>query len=331
MRALVFERFGDPEDVLQLYDVPVPEPGRNQVRVRMLASPVNPSDLLVVRGQYGRLPTLPATPGFEGVGVVEAAGPGLLWRLRLRHLGRRVAVLNSGGGNWQEQVVLPVRQVVPLPDTVPDEQAASFFVNPATAYALTRRILAVPPGEWLLQTAAAGALARMVIRLGRKYGFRTANVIRRAEREAELRALGADAVLSANDGRLEERVQSLTNGQGVRYALDAVGGSTATEVVSSLAYGGRLVLYGTLSGEPLRLDPRQLMVRQLRVDGFWLSNWVRSQGPVAMLRLFRCLTRLIGEGVLTTDVAGSFPLAQWRDALGRAKAGAGGKVLLRME
>src|SRR5437868_14698593 len=99
MKALVFGRFGEPSEVLQLQDGPVPEPGAGQVRVRMLASPINPSDLMTVRGQYGRLPSLPATPGFEGVGIIEAAGPGLLARLRGLKPGRRVAVLNGVGGN----------------------------------------------------------------------------------------------------------------------------------------------------------------------------------------------------------------------------------------
>src|SRR5436309_11961736 len=103
----------------------------------MIASPINPSELMVVRGRYGRLPQLPATPGFEGVGVVEAAGPGLLGRLRL---GRRVAVLNGAGGNWQETVIVPARQVVPVPSALSDEQAATFFVNPASAVVMTRKI-----------------------------------------------------------------------------------------------------------------------------------------------------------------------------------------------
>src|SRR5436189_4031471 len=117
MNAVVFDRFGPPADVLQLADVPEPQPKAGQVRVRMLASPVNPSDLLTVAGRYGRRPQLPATPGFEGAGIVEAAGAGLLGRLRI---GKRVAVLNGTGGNWQEKVVVPARQVVPVPAGLPD-------------------------------------------------------------------------------------------------------------------------------------------------------------------------------------------------------------------
>jgi NADPH:quinone reductase-like Zn-dependent oxidoreductase len=179
MKAIVFDRFGPPAEVLQVKEIPAAEPGPGQVRVRMRASPINPSDLLVVRGQYGRLPSLPATPGFEGVGVIDAAGPGLLRLLRGLKPGRRVAVLNGRGGNWAEAVVIPARQAVPLPDDLPDEQAAAFFVNPATALVMTRWVLRVPAGAWLLQTAAGSALGRMLLRLGRRDGFRTLNVVRR--------------------------------------------------------------------------------------------------------------------------------------------------------
>src|SRR5262249_40356918 len=138
MKAITFDRFGDPGEVLQVRDAPMPEVGPGQVRVRMLLSPVNPSDVMVVRGQYGRLPQLPATPGFGAVGVIDAAGSGLRRILRAWRPGWRVAVLNGQGGNWQEFVVLPARQAVPVPPDIPDEQVASFFVNPATVLVMTK-------------------------------------------------------------------------------------------------------------------------------------------------------------------------------------------------
>ena len=95
MRAIVFKEFGEPTAVLALTDVPVPEPGSGEVRVRMLASPVNPSDLMAIRGAYAKLPKLPATPGFEGAGIVEASGGGLLGK---RLVGRLVAVLGAKNG-----------------------------------------------------------------------------------------------------------------------------------------------------------------------------------------------------------------------------------------
>jgi NADPH:quinone reductase-like Zn-dependent oxidoreductase len=327
MKAVVFDRFGDPREVLHVRDVPVPEPGAGEVRVRMLASPVNPSDLLVVRGEYGQRPTLPATPGFEGVGVVEASGGGLLGRLRL---GRRVAVLNRRGGNWQEQVVVPARQVVPV-GRLSDEQAATLFVNPASALLMTRWILRVPRGAWLLQTAANSALGRMVIRLGQADGFRTISIVRRPEAAEELRRLGSDAVLATAEGPIENRVRELTGGAGVPFALDAVGGSTGLAAIRCLAPGGRMLVYGTLSGEPIPLDPRLLMVGRKRVEGFWLSEWTRSQGVLTLLRLLRQVKRLIGAGVLVSDVGASFSLDQVRAAVEQAETpGRHGKVLLRM-
>jgi NADPH:quinone reductase len=328
MKAVVCERWGEPDDVLQVRDVPVPTPGPGQVRVRMLLSPVNPSDVLTVQGRYGKQPPLPATPGFEGVGVVEE-GRGLLgWRVR----GKRVAVLNSTGrGNWQEQVVIPARQAVPVPSGLSDEQAAMFFVNPATALIMTRYVHRVPEGEWLLQTAGAGQVGRMVIRLGRVDGFRTLNVVRRREQAEELRRLGADAVVATDEESLTESVARLTEGQGVRYALDAVGGPVGSEVIGTLGRGGRVLVYGALSGQPLSCDPRTLLVGQKRVEGFWLSEWVRDQGVLTMLMLFRRLGKLIASGVLASEVGKTFPLDEVKAAVREAGAtGRRGKVLLRL-
>jgi NADPH:quinone reductase-like Zn-dependent oxidoreductase len=328
MRAIVFDRCGDPAEVLQVRDVPAPEPARGQVRVRMLASPINPSDLLFIRGEYGRRPRLPATPGFEGVGVVEANGGGLLGR---RVLGRRVAVLNSTGGNWQEHVIIPARQAVPVPPDIPDEQAAAFFVNPVSALVMTRYLLRVPSGAWLLQTAAGSALGRMVLRLGRHDGFRTINVVRRREQAEELLRLGGDAVICTGDESIPERVRALTNGEGVRFALDAVGGATGSAMVQALAAGGRMLVYGTLAQEPLALDPRILIVGQKGVEGFWLSDWARGQGILTMLVLFRRIGKLMRAGVLTSEFGATFPLGEIKAAVQQAATpGRQGKVLLRI-
>jgi NADPH2:quinone reductase len=327
MKAIVCDRWGEPEEVLQVREVPEPTPRRGEVRVRMIASPINPSDLLMVRGQYGRQPPLPATPGFEGVGIVEA-GSGLLAR---RVMGRRVAVLNSGDGNWKEQVVIPARQAVPVPKELSDEQAATFFINPATALVLTRYVLKVPAGAWLMQTAAGSALGRMIIRLGQRMGFRTLNVVRRREQAEELLRLGGTAAVATNEEPLAERVAALTGGEGVRHALDAVGGGTGSEIARVLARGGRLVVYGTLAGEPLTVDPRTLMVGQKRIEGFWLSEWVREQKPWTMLWLFRQIGKLMRDGVLVSDIGKSFALTDIHAAVRQAQQpGRQGKVMLRM-
>jgi NADPH:quinone reductase-like Zn-dependent oxidoreductase len=330
MKAVVFSRFGPPEGVLQVRDVPAPaEPGPGEVRVRMLASPVNPSDISYIRGEYGQQPLLPATPGFEGVGVVEAIGSGLLAR-RVR--GKRVCVLNRATGNWQEQVVVPARQAIPVPADLPDEQAAAFFVNPASAVVMTRYVLRVRPAAWLVQTAAGSALGRMVIRLGKHYGFRTINVVRRREQAEELLRAGGDAVVCTADESLVVRVQQITGGEGAAFALDAVGGAAGTALIQSLAAGGRLLVYGTLAGEPISIDPRVLMVGQKRVEGFWLSQWVPRQGVLTMLGLIRRIGKLFREGIVTSEIGATFPLDEVQAAVKQAVLpGRQGKVLLRIQ
>ncbi|MFH5803019.1 zinc-dependent alcohol dehydrogenase family protein [Alienimonas sp. DA493] len=330
MKAAQFESFGEPADVLRCVDRPEPTPGGGEVRVRMLASPINPSDLMTVRGEYGSLPDPPAVPGYEGVGVVESGG-GLLG-LALR--GKRVAVLNGAGGNWAEFVTLPANRCVPLPADLSLPQAAMFFVNPATAYLLTAKVLAVPRGAWLLQTAAGSSLGQMVIRLGVHRGFRTVNVVRRAEQAETLRGLGADAVVVFDEkteapADLAAKVREATGGADVRHAIDPVAGATGGAAVGCLAGGGRLISFGTLSGEPLAVPARHLLFHQLSVEGFYLGKWMDAASLPTKLRVMRTVGKLLSTGVIANDVGESFPLDRVAEAVAEAeKPGRGGKAWL---
>lgn len=329
MKAAVFDRFGEPAEVLSVRDdQPVPEPGPGQVRVRMILSPVNPSDLLVVRGLYGVLPTPPATPGFEGVGIVDKVGSGLLGRLVK---GKRVTVINDKGGNWAEYAVIPARQARPIPSDIPDEQAASYFVNPATALAMVRHVLRVPQDGWLLQTAAGSALGKMIIKLCKHDGIRTINVVRRHDAIDELKAIGGDVVISSEDGPINDQVRKLVGDQGVKYAIDPVGGETGTQVFNSLAPDGTMLVYGTLSGEPIRVDPRRMIAGKRLVQGFWLGHWIRGRSIPKSLALFREIAHLMREGVLTSEIQGTFPLEQVVQAVQEAeRVGKAGKLLLKI-
>ncbi len=328
MKAILFDRPGNPAEVLRVGEVPEPAPGFRQVRVRMRAAPMNPSDMLTVEGRYAKQPKLPATPGYEGVGVVEATGGGVLGWLRK---GKRVALISGDGGTWAEACVVPAKHVVPVPDEVPDEQAAMFFINPVTAIAMVRHVLAVPPGEWLLQSAAGGALGHMVIGLSKlDGGFRTINVVRRREQVEELRKFGGDVCLCEADGPIEEQVAKVTDGKGVRYAIDPVGGATGTGVVRSLAAGGRALLFGLLSGQSIEVDPRRLITGSKKVEGFWLSDWMQGQGIRTMLSVFGDVKRLLRQGIIKTEIAGTYSLDQVTEAARHAMSdGRGGKVLLR--
>ena len=285
---------------------------------------------MFVEGVYGRQPALPQVPGFEGVGIVEENGGGLRGRM---FMGKRVAVLNQDGGNWAEQVVVPAKQVIPLSSRLSTQQAATFFVNPATAWVTTQEVLQIPKGAWLLQTAAASQLGRMIVRLGKQMGFRTLNVVRNKAQVELLKSQGADDVIvfdaeQSPAGELRKQVSSIVGDSGVRFAIDPVGGTLANAVLKTLGLGGQLLVFGTLSEQPLQFSPRDLMTRQATVTGFWLGNFMQAQSLLFKLKLVRRLTRLILDGTLATQVGDTFRLDDIAKAM--ATKARSGKTLLLM-
>jgi NADPH:quinone reductase-like Zn-dependent oxidoreductase len=336
MKAVQFDAYGEPAEVLAVADRPLPEPGNGEVRVRILATPINPSDLLYVRGRYSGVEAcFPAAVGFEGVGIVDALGPetdGVV-------LGQRVATLNGHGGNWAEYAVLPAGSSLPAPDGISNEQVASFMVNPASAVLMVRHVLAVPSGEWLLQSAGGSELGRMIIRLAKRDGIHTLNVVRRRESVPELEALGADAVIVSTDGPIDQQVHDIVGRQGVKYAIDPVVGQTGTEMFKALREDGRMLLYGSLTGEPIRVgeDPRDILSGRRTVEVYWLGYWLPRldqsgfypPGTPAGVQLVQEIETLMRDDVLVTSPGATYSLDEIGIAVTQAESvGRRGKVLL---
>ena len=356
MKSARLDTFSERPEDIRIDEMPMPEPGAGQVRVRMLMSPVNPSDLNFVRGTYhsaleriiwnqareGASPRVSFDPGHdnpcpvppyalggEGVGIVDACGAGFLAR-RLR--GKRVAVAGSPpNGTWQEYVVVDAKRAVALPDSIPDEQAAMFFVNPITAYVLIREVLKVPRNAWVLITAAGSALGKSVVRMGRRDGFRTICVVRSGASTAALKALGADAVIETDRQDLIREVARITGGHGAGYTLDCVGGDLAGQVVRCLGLNGHLVIYGTLANSPMQIPGRDLMMPVAHIEGFLLPSWMTQQSPLKLLGVLRAVKKLTVAGVFHTEVTETYPLDQAAAAVSAAlKPGRTGKVMLKI-
>lgn len=333
MRVIRFEQFGEPADVLKLCESEAPVAKAGEVLVRMQASPVNPSDLLNIRGGYSTRPTLPSIPGFEGVGIVEASGGGLRGTL---FKGKRVIVLNRQKGNWAEKVAVSSQFVIPVSSKLTMEQAATFFVNPATAYVLVKQVLNIRPGEWLIQTAAASSVGKMMIRLGQLFGFPTINVVRRHDQAEQLTELGAQHVIIFNSAHDDERIlieqiRKIVGKQAVRYAIDPVGGKTASALIKVLSERARMILYGSLEDAPLAFFSRELIRSGTSIEGFWLARHMENLSLPARIRLVSKLTGLIRQGVLNTEISAQYPLHQFAEAVTQAEQkGRSGKVLLTM-
>jgi NADPH:quinone reductase-like Zn-dependent oxidoreductase len=329
MKAAQLMKYGEPAKVLAVRDVPLPELERGQVRVRMVAAPVNPSDLLFARGVYAgaQPPGFPAPIGFEGVGVVDALGQ----QVQGAVVGQRVKVQNGRGGSWAEYAVVPADAVFPVPADVPDEQVACMLINPGSAVLMLRHVLAVPRGEWLLQSAATSELGRMMIRLAKHDGVRTVNVVRRREAVDELLRLGADAVVVSTEGPIDEQVRRIVGPEGVRYAIDPVVGETGTQVYQALGEEGRMLIYGSLTREPIRVgaDPRFILAGRRILEVFWLGYWLPRLDEAARRGLFGEIIALMREGIVVSSIGRRYPLDDVLAAILQSETeGHRGKVLL---
>ncbi len=315
----------------------------------MTLAPINPSDFNYIDGTYERAfarmiwnrgverptgptgdpsPAPPYSLGVEGVGIVEESGGGFLGG---RLVGKRVAVVSGPPhGTWQEQTLIDARRAFPVPRSLSDEEACSFFVNPLTALIMVRHVLEVRRGAVLLQTAAGSALGQMVRNLGREDGFRVIDVVRSRAGAERLREHGAKYVIALEDRGLLEAVHAYVPG-GAQYVLDCVGGVTGSEALRTLAPGGRMVCYGTLSADPISLPPRDIMMPMSKVEGFYLPAYLGTRSVLQRLALVRTTAKLIASGVLGTTIEQTYDLDDIHRALEHARRpGRTGKVLLRL-
>jgi NADPH:quinone reductase-like Zn-dependent oxidoreductase len=326
MKALIFRETGEPKRVLELAEISTPPLAQGEALVRVLLSPINASDLHMVRGRYGYQPELPASPGIEGVGIVESVGPGVHDPM----VGTRVVFVDTWN-TWREQIVCPVDKLVPVPDGLDDPVAATSYINPLTAWALTRSSLNLKEGDWLLQTAAASSVGKFVLQLAQHYRFKTINVIRRREQETIIRNLGGNEVICTADEDLRARLQELTAGVGVERAIDCVAGDLGAEIARNLAPAGTMLVYGALSSHR-QTDPAKfimplfaprLIYSTATVRGWWLPRWVPSQ-PLAQVRAATSdLLTMLSNGALSPPVIVRYPLKDFQDAIRLADGEAG--------
>lgn len=324
MRALVLTAHDGRRESLRVETRPVPRPSPGQVLVRVAASPINPSDLLCVRGLYGVKRPLPWVPGLEGSGTVVAAG-GVTGRLLV---GRRVAcgALGEGDGLWAEYAVVGVSQCLPLRSHISDEQGASLLVNPFTAWALMERAREGGHGA-LAQTAAASALGRMVLALARRAKRPLVNVVGRPEQVELLRKLGAEHVLSSHESEFEERLRLLCHELKVSLAFDAVGGRLTGQLMRALPEGGTVIVHGLLSEQECHIHPGDFIFGDKKVEGFWVERWARRGFGREKLKAGMVVPSLVGR-VLQTPVRARLPLESAGEAVRIAASDmTAGKVL----
>lgn len=327
MRQMQFTRFGPPAEVAEIIEVDEPgPPGPGRVNVQVLASPINPADLLNMEGRYGaELPPLPQTQGAEGVGRITAVGDGVI------NVAVGDLVTPPARGLWREMVQGPAAGLSALPAEADILQLSMLRANPATAWLMLNDYVVLQQGDWVIQNAANSAVGRHVIRLAKSQGWKTVNVVRRADLISELSGLGADCVLVDGDD-LDARVTEATGGNLPKLAIDAIGGSAVQRLARSTGDGGTVVNYGLLSGEPLMIDARETVFRDITVRGFWLAPWFGKTDPSKIGATYAFLGQKMAEGMLDIPVEATYPLSRVKEAVAHAaREGRGGKIIITMD
>ncbi len=291
-----------------------PRPKRGQVLVRVEASPCNPSDLLLLTGQYGVRKTLPAVPGWEGAGTVVQSGGGFLGR---RLVGRRVAFGSQADrdGAWAQYVIADANICIPLRAAVDIEQGASLLINPLTAIGLLHEARRKRHRAGV-STAAASQLGRMLLKLARKARFPLIHIVRREQQAELLRSLGAEHVLNSEDAGFTDQLRDICARLHATVAFDAVAGEMTGILLEAMPARSTVLVYGLLSGQYCsRINPVDILFQNKRIEGFYLSNWIQRQGMIRTFLAANRVQRMIISGGLHTEVAHRLRLADLQQGL----------------
>jgi NADPH2:quinone reductase len=309
MQALTFEQSGPPLEVLELRDVPIPEPGPGEVLVAMRAASISPGDWLFVGGLYPP-PYVASFPGqvagTHGAGIVQEGGgtrfaPGTL-------------VTFDHPGAWAEYVAVPEERLVALPADYPLEKGSQFF-NPITAWDLVASSGA-EAGDWLVLTAGNSTVSTMALQLAHRKGINTISVVRRAVDAIDLPGLGAAAVieLSSLEGEIGERIATVTGGAGVRAVVDSVGGPVLAELMRTLGLGGQVIIYGGLSQDGYQLHNFDFLLNNAAIRPYAYRYFFDAPGPQDAALLDE-ITAVTGEAGFVAPVGGFHPLEDFRAAI----------------
>ncbi|WP_062107500.1 zinc-dependent alcohol dehydrogenase family protein [Bacillus niameyensis] len=309
-KCIRHSEFGPPQDVLKVEYKEILPAKDNEVLVRMLARPINPSDLIPIRGSYSHRISLPYIPGYEGVGIVEEVGSSVSRDL----IGQRVLPLR-GEGTWQEIVKTKVEFAIPIPDSIDDFTAAQIYINPITAWVICTEVLRLKQDEILLVNACGSSIGHLFAQLSKILGFLLIAITRNNKHTEELLNLGASYVINTSENPLQESVMELTNGHGADAAIDTIGGSAGTDLAYCVQPGGVFLSVGLLSG--VQVNWAEIAEEaKVKANIFHLRNWNNQVSVDKWQETFRRVTTLIDKKKLKLmETSSKYDLCNVREAI----------------
>jgi NADPH:quinone reductase-like Zn-dependent oxidoreductase len=311
------------EPYVELTSVPVPQPRVGQVLVKVARGAINPSDVMFIKGLYGQPRKQGQPAGFEGSGIVVAAGAGAEGLV-----GKRIAFIAAGSGSWAEYALVDAAMAIPLMPGVSDEDGAAMIVNPLTAIAMFDIVREEGEKSFIL-TAGASQLCKLMIGLARDEGFRPIAVVRRDDQTELLTKLGATHVVNAAAPGFAKAIATLCRDEKPRIMLDASTGPAASTTFNAMGRRSRWIVYGRLDTSPTVLqEPGQLIFQAKRIEGFWLAEWLRSAPNDKKMASGIEAQKRFADSRWKTDVTAIVPLKEAMARVPEELARPNGKVFI---
>jgi NADPH2:quinone reductase len=308
MQAMIVKELGEP-DVMQLTELPDPEPGRGEVVIEIRAIGCNFFDILMIQGRYQVRPPLPFSPGSEVAGVVRAVGEGV----DDLEVGDRVFGL-LGWGGYANMAVAPARAFSKLPDAMPFDHAAAFGIVYQTSYFALAYRTSIQPGETLLVHAAAGGVGLAAVQIGRAFGARVLATAGTEEKCALAIEHGAEAAYVYRNADWVDQVKAATGGRGADVIYDPVGGDVFDLSTKCIAFGGRILVIGFASGRIPSIQLNRVLLKNIALIGLHWGAY-QMHDPARIADATRALFDLYAGGKVCPVVSSSRPLADAAAAL----------------
>lgn len=320
MKAIILNKAESGKDVLSVIDAEIPICRENEVLIRMIKSPINPADILFIKGKYRQKPTPCQIVGFEGVGIVEETS---FNNNRLK--GKLVAFRHQN--TWAEYVAIPFDKLTVLPDDFPIDKACQFSLNPLTAQALIHES-GVKYEDWLVLTAGASSVSRLIVQLTKGLGIRIISIVRDSKDIEPLKSLGADVVLKTDDN-VQEMIPALIGRGNLQAVIDSVGGAQTSGLIKIISQNGRLLLYGLQSKDNVTFHNSDIIFKNLTISGFGIDDWLSKQSIESVLQLKQNLINRIKDEDFIMPVDSQWQFSDFKKAFEQIESeNLNGKVLL---
>jgi trans-2-enoyl-CoA reductase len=326
MKTVRYSRYGQPEDVVEIIDLPPGKPTGSEVLLDVESVSVWPHDLYSMQGMKGFEEELPYIPGNKCVGIVRAIGDSV----QNFRPGDRVNVGYLAPGTWRQQLRVTEENLFHLPKDG-DAGQYSLIANMLTSYYALEDLVTLKPGDWIIQNGANSSCGQFIIQLARQRGLHTVNVVRRADVKPYLLEIGADVVV-VDGPDLVRDVAAATGKAQIVLAIDMIAGQAAERLAGCLARGGTIACYGLMGSESCQIAVRDLLFNDIRLIGYYMGKSRRERSREEFARAHDEVTRLVADGVLFAQIAGTYGLDEVREAvIHQAKEAADrrGKIILR--